>query len=1128
MNVMSQPHAAAPRVAVVVPIFRHSVLAGEAIHSALDQEADFGIHIVLVNDGCPHRETDMLCRDFALAYPDTITYLRKPNGGLSDARNHGIGHVLKELPSVEAIYMLDADNRLRPPAMARAMAALDADPEVGWIYPHIDMFGTPWAGDYGGAYSLLVHTAMNICEAGSLIRREVFEAGIVFDTDFKLGFEDWDFFLTAAQAGFRGRNIDGFGFRYRKRPESMLSDSERDAAAIRGAMGLKHKELFRPRNTVTLEHEEAPRYAIWTPGQDGFLLATDPEAAPRKMSLEAYDKLVWNTQVSRTRHHLPPYLVVVSSGALELLRRGKCLHWALWKLERMIPKKGIAALTLSRGTQDGHAFVEHPASKANRTHAAAMMVHCEVLKELLEAEKTQWIDTLVAQSPQVPSAALELKLPAVAKFEPGPRATGATYEFLSLLQSLRASPWRGVADRKWEWREPGLPWRPRSHEIARQSFGGVPSYPRVQDGRRHIGFALPLVAFGGVEKVALNMARGMRAHGWVPHLFVIGAQEGAISAEWREVFESVNFLADAGFKTWGGGGAAFMGTEVPGWAGKGDHGPALAMMSWLDAVVSMHTGALAGIMGKLRRFGVTTVSSLHLSDLSDTGRPKGNTYLSLAYEHAYDIFAPCSQRLGEWCHALGVPAEKIVPVPNAPGFPISAEALRKAHERRARRAPDAPLRVMYLGRLDRQKGLQRLGEVIRRCEAEELEVEWRVIGDLVVPAGAVAPDPALAHRVEPAMTTHAALNAAFDWADALVLLSDYEGLPLTILEAMRSGVVPLATDVGAVSEVLRDDENGVLLPLEGAAAHCLDTLRDLARDREKLGRLSARAVQDMQARDWVAATTSLSHQLGSKTPPKSVPGRVAASDTTENPPQPKKAREGNTTMEGYVFVVTYGRSGSTLLQSYLNSFDGYCIRGENGNILSHLASIANIVDTEDNYTMRREDKELPHDQRKWFLKPIMQTPSDPWFGVENVDQAALADSLRSLFVTNFLNPPAGTRVAGCKEIRWMDLGPDFFPKFLGQVEAIFPKTRFLFLKRNAADVAKSSFWGNHPAEKVRDFVATSDRAFSAYAEGKENCLVLSYEKMTASTDCFEQVADFLGERFDRDQAQGVLGHHLKH
>jgi hypothetical protein len=34
-----------------------------------------------------------------------------------------------------------------------------------------------------------------------LIRREVFEAGVMFDTHFQSGFEDWEFFLSAAHAG---------------------------------------------------------------------------------------------------------------------------------------------------------------------------------------------------------------------------------------------------------------------------------------------------------------------------------------------------------------------------------------------------------------------------------------------------------------------------------------------------------------------------------------------------------------------------------------------------------------------------------------------------------------------------------------------------------------------------------------------------------------------------------------------------------------------------------------------------------------------------------------------------------------------------------------------------------------
>ena len=38
----------------------------------------------------------------------------------------------------------------------------------------------------------------------------------------------------------------------------------------------------------------------------------------------------------------------------------------------------------------------------------------------------------------------------------------------------------------------------------------------------------------------------------------------------------------------------------------------------------------------------------------------------------------------------------------------------------------------------------------------------------------------------------------------------------------------------------------------------------------------------------------------------------------------------------FVFIFTYGRSGSTLLMGLLNSLPHYCIRGENNNLLHRL------------------------------------------------------------------------------------------------------------------------------------------------------------------------------------------------
>lgn len=837
-----------PRLAVVVPIFRHSTLLSEAIEAVLTQHADFAIRLILVNDGCPHRETDDVCLDYARGYADQVVYLRKPNGGLSDARNYGIRYVLDHEPSVEAVYLLDADNRLRPHAMARAMAVLDADPALGWVYPNIDMFGTRSAHDYGGPYSRLIHSAMNICEAGSLINRKLFEAGVMFDTAFKQGFEDWEFFLSAGQAGFRGENLEDFGFLYRKRPESMLADSEREGAGIRASMQLKHKAFLQPRSLVELEQTEAPRYAIFLVDRNEVVLTTDPRIANEVISLAEYEYRLWAAYANPSRYGVPPILLVTTSGALAQLADIGMQSWACWRLESLVEQSGIATLCFDSTEEDRMAVGFTSVHDGKHLTANALMIRPRLLREVLFDNNAVWINTLSSWTPAPECRTVTISMPA-RKIDPM-RQIGceATFDFLSLVNKLRSSIWRAGAMRNLEWRQGDIGQRAESHMILRNRLDGAPAYPRVADGRTHIGLTIPLVEFGGVEKVALNFARELKAAGYGVHLFILMAEEAAISDEWTEVLDSLNFMAGTGFGTWGGGNKNYYGTELPGWTENGNHSIALGLLYWLDTVIDFHGGAMVATMGKLKKLGLRTVSSLHLSDMSPMQRPVGNTYLTMAYEHAFDVFAPCSLQLADWLHGMGVPQEKIVPVVNAPSFPISAADLQRSLAGRADRDPTAPLRVMFLGRLDPQKGLESLSEVVERSAG--MNIDWRIIGKSVIAEHGRPLSTAIKRVLEPVLSTPEELIEAYAWADVMLLLSSYEGLPLTILEAMRQGVVVIATDVGAVTEVLHDGENGVVLPLQKASDGCLAALRLLGRDRDLLRRLSEQAATDMQTCGW--------------------------------------------------------------------------------------------------------------------------------------------------------------------------------------------------------------------------------------------------------------------------------------
>lgn len=82
--------------------------------------------------------------------------------------------------------------------------------------------------------------------------------------------------------------------------------------------------------------------------------------------------------------------------------------------------------------------------------------------------------------------------------------------------------------------------------------------------------------------------------------------------------------------------------------------------------------------------------------------------------------------------------------------------------------------------------------------------------------------------------------------DALVLLSDCEGLPLALLESMGHGVVPVVTNLeSGHSEVLKEGENGFLVAVGDISAFA-DRLELLARDRERLSRMGRGAWETSQ------------------------------------------------------------------------------------------------------------------------------------------------------------------------------------------------------------------------------------------------------------------------------------------
>jgi glycosyltransferase involved in cell wall biosynthesis len=160
---------------------------------------------------------------------------------------------------------------------------------------------------------------------------------------------------------------------------------------------------------------------------------------------------------------------------------------------------------------------------------------------------------------------------------------------------------------------------------------------------------------------------------------------------------------------------------------------------------------------------------------------------------------------------------------------------------------------LFLGRLDRQKGLDRLTAVARLSRKVGLPIEWRLVGASVIGDAGQHDLEELAIAIEPPKLTTEGLTELYSWADVVLLVSRWEGLPLTILEAMRLGAVVCATAVGAVGEAITHYHTGFLLPSDGSAAiagEAVKILQTLCHDRVLVRRVSSAAAEAAKAWTW--------------------------------------------------------------------------------------------------------------------------------------------------------------------------------------------------------------------------------------------------------------------------------------
>jgi len=154
----------------------------------------------------------------------------------------------------------------------------------------------------------------------------------------------------------------------------------------------------------------------------------------------------------------------------------------------------------------------------------------------------------------------------------------------------------------------------------------------------------------------------------------------------------------------------------------------------------------------------------------------------------------------------------------------------------------------------------------------------------------------------------------------------------------------------------------------------------------------------------------------------------------------------------YVFVVTYGRSGSTLVQGMLNAMPRTLVRGENGLYVQHLFRAWQAADV-----IRQKRK-----------GPPARRTSNAFFGINALTRQRFVRSAHRLVVGGILgneDEKDYDRI-GFKEVDWHQVAPAETEPFFAWLDDVCPGAKFILNTRDVEQVLGSGFWQRQDADQA--------------------------------------------------------------
>jgi glycosyltransferase involved in cell wall biosynthesis len=709
-------------------------------------------------------------------------YIVQRQKGLAAARNAGI-----RAASGCLFVPLDCDDILEPEFVAACLRAFQDHPEAAFVYSDYRVFGNFNYAERLEEYNLYRLLERNTLIYAALIRKEDWELAGGYNESMRFGCEDWDFWLRLAAHRRFGHHVGRTLFGYRKHGRSLFDVAREHRGEILRSLRADHDRLYRDTELARIKTE-------WEPA---VCFAGAPPAAGQTIrDYEAIDAARCEDLLRASRAQA--FLLPSAGGADPIAAEMAALAvWGGRSRVRLLD----GSFAMSRPAMARYQDVRDVECKGVRKRGLGLWFWLRHSSRSFEILGRHFVNA-------------EL-LSAEAWFEHPFRSAGRLIP-LPIKERINRRAGRDLFDLTFYAR-----FQPHCLPLAGRWIAPLRYFPRPASNRRRVALVTPHLGPGGAESVLLEIAAALDRRQYEILLIATQSRDARWLRRWQEHAGHVYDLSSV----------------VP-----PDHlaaGVYSIVSNWgCDTVLVMNSLPGYSAIPQLKR----NLPAIRTMDLIHAiGEEWDLVSCTAAVAGDIDTRIVISDAGRSHLLRFGVPDEKIRLIRNG----IDLERFTPA----SLRPCSGVRRILFAGRLDPVKRPLILADIARALLALRKNRDFRF-----VVAGDGPEEAPLRRRLR-----RFGLDSLFEFsghvpdlapfladADLLIVPSRNEGIPLVILEALASGRPVVASNAGAIGEVL-DQTTGILIERRKgeacAFAEAVHGLLEQPRLRAEMGANGRRKVE---------------------------------------------------------------------------------------------------------------------------------------------------------------------------------------------------------------------------------------------------------------------------------------------